>query len=164
MGSKSLYDLDVMSWSEQQASALRALSRRPELSNAIDWDNVIEEVESVGRSELNAVESQLRNALVHILKGVSDPGALSVKAWDIETDKFLSAARRGFLPSMRQRLDINRIWQDAFREAHKTLSVYNVEMPPRLPKTAPFSLEQLLESDFDFERGRRILFALFESH
>jgi hypothetical protein len=164
MGNKSLYDLDVMSWSEQQANALRVLSRRPDLSNVVDWDNVIEEVESVGRSELNAVESQLRNALVHILKGVSDPNALSVRAWDVETDKFLSSARRGYLTSMRQRLDINRIWQDAFREAHKALSVYNIDMPPRIPRISPFQLEQLLADGFDFENGRRTLFALFESH
>ena len=37
-------------------------------ANDIDWENVIEEIESVGRSERNAVESHLVQALLHDLK------------------------------------------------------------------------------------------------
>ena len=49
-------------------------------SNAVDWDNVIEEIEALGRGEWRGVESQLAHALAHILKAVSDPRALSVRA------------------------------------------------------------------------------------
>ncbi len=54
----SLYDEDVVAWAEQQAAALRALGARPDLSNALDWENVIEEVESVGLSEIRAFEER----------------------------------------------------------------------------------------------------------
>ena len=45
-----LYDTDILLWSEQQAELLR---RRA--ANALDWDNLVEEVEAVGRSELHAL-------------------------------------------------------------------------------------------------------------
>ena len=47
----SLYDDDIVSWAEQQAAALRELAAKPELSNVVDWENLIEEVETLGRSE-----------------------------------------------------------------------------------------------------------------
>ena len=48
MDRPSLYDDDIVTWAEEQAAALRALGARTDLSNAIDWENVAEEVESVG--------------------------------------------------------------------------------------------------------------------
>jgi hypothetical protein len=38
MDQPSLYENDIVIWAEQQASALRALGLRPELSNALDWN------------------------------------------------------------------------------------------------------------------------------
>jgi hypothetical protein len=52
-----LYDADILLWSEQQAEFLR---RRA--ANALDWDNLVEEIEAVGRNELHAVMSHLRLA------------------------------------------------------------------------------------------------------
>jgi hypothetical protein len=45
-------------WSAAQADRLRRLARG-ERVNDLDWENVIEEVESVGRSELRSVKSLL---------------------------------------------------------------------------------------------------------
>jgi hypothetical protein len=58
-----LYDTDILLWSEEQAALLR---RRA--ANALDWDNLVEEIEAVGRKELHAVVSHLRLALPHDLK------------------------------------------------------------------------------------------------
>ena len=40
MDQPSLYDDDIVTWAEQQAAAVRALASRPDLSNALDWENV----------------------------------------------------------------------------------------------------------------------------
>ena len=50
MDQPSLYDDDTVTWADQQVAALRSLATRPELSNVLDWDNVAEEIEGVGRS------------------------------------------------------------------------------------------------------------------
>lgn len=75
---EALYDADILLWSEQQAELLR---RRA--ANALDWDNLAEEIQDVGLSELHAVESLLVQALIHMLK---------VEAWRIA--RRVSLARR----------------------------------------------------------------------
>ncbi len=74
------YERDGYGWAMAQAEAIRA--RR---LDAIDWENVAEEIESVGKSESGALESALRVLMMHILKWQHQPErrgvswALSIK-------------------------------------------------------------------------------------
>ena len=72
-----LYDRDVIAWSEHQADLLRRLARG-ERMNDVDWLHVVEEIEDVGLSQLNSVQSYLRQMLVHLLKGHGWPDHVSV--------------------------------------------------------------------------------------
>ena len=65
-----LYDTDILAWSQRQAAVLRDLAARRDLPNELDLDHVAEEIEDVGRSELNAVQSFIRLCLVHIEGGL----------------------------------------------------------------------------------------------
>jgi hypothetical protein len=47
-----LYDDDILLWSERQAALLR---RRA--ANELDWENIAEEIEDVGCSELRSCRS-----------------------------------------------------------------------------------------------------------
>ncbi len=60
-----LYDDDILLWSEQQAALLRRLAHGERVNDQLDWGNLVEEIESVGRNELRAVESHLIQALLH---------------------------------------------------------------------------------------------------
>ena len=42
----SSYDTDILDWSERQAALLRRLANGERVNDAVDWPNVIEEVES----------------------------------------------------------------------------------------------------------------------
>ena len=65
----TLYDEDTETWAELQVVALRRLACTPgPWANAIDWENVIEEVEDLGAERRRAVESLLENAFVHVLR------------------------------------------------------------------------------------------------
>ncbi len=57
-----LYDRDFLAWSEHQAALLRRLAAGERVDQAVDWSNVIDEVESLGRSELRACESRRGNS------------------------------------------------------------------------------------------------------
>ncbi len=57
------YDDDFYGWTIEQAAALRA----GHLS-ALDRDNLAEEIESLGRSELSSLVSAWRVVLLHMLK------------------------------------------------------------------------------------------------
>ena len=74
-----LYDTDVLLWSEQQAELLR---RRA--ANQLDWENLADEIDTVGRNELHAVISHLRLALLHDLKAEAWPLARDVEHWRAE--------------------------------------------------------------------------------
>jgi Domain of unknown function DUF29 len=158
MDAATLYDDDIVTWAEQQAAALRELAARPELSNAVDWENLIEEVETLGRSEWKGVESQLTNALAHILKGFCDPGSPSRGAWTIETGNFLQDARTDFRSSMRQKIDLDRIWRAAFERASRELLTYKRRIPPGIPQNCPFTLDDILAGYFDYETAVRRLY------
>ena len=95
-----LYDHDVLAWSEHQASLLRRVARG-ERVNEVDWEQVIEEIEDVGLSELHAVESDLELILVHLLKIRTWPDGDAVNPWRAAFVSFQSNARRRYAPSMR---------------------------------------------------------------
>src|SRR5829696_3407565 len=82
MDRRSLYDEDVYAWAKQQADALRRLARTGrDLPNELDLENVAEEIEDVGKSELSKVESCIRLILIHLLKLASAPQARSERKW-----------------------------------------------------------------------------------
>ena len=62
---QSLYDTDYLAWIEQQAAALRA---RGGGANALDYDNLAEEIEDLGKSEFNACQSFVERIIEHLLK------------------------------------------------------------------------------------------------
>lgn len=60
-----LYDSDFYAWSGEQAAALRA---RGAGRNALDYDNLAEEVEDLGKSLSRACRSLVERILEHLLK------------------------------------------------------------------------------------------------
>jgi hypothetical protein len=69
-----LYDADILAWSERQGELLRRIAAGERVDDAdLDWPNIAEEIEEVGRSELHAVESPLVQALLHDLKAKACP-------------------------------------------------------------------------------------------
>ena len=55
MAHEDLYEADFLLWTERQAAELRALAHScRDLPNALDLDHIAEEIEDLGRSELNA--------------------------------------------------------------------------------------------------------------
>ena len=70
------YDADGYGWAIAQGKLLR--ERR---FDAIDWDNVAEEIETMGRSERSAYRSQLERVLLHMLKWEAQPERRGVSWW-----------------------------------------------------------------------------------
>jgi len=151
MNAFHLYRDDVVTWADQQVEALRELARRPDLSNAVDWRNVIEEIESVGRSEWKGVESLFRNALTHLLKAAADPSSPSLDMWSNETARFLIEARSDFRNSMRQLIDLDRAWRVAKQLAATDLKRYGIPLAKELPDQCPLTLDELLDHGLTFE-------------
>jgi len=136
-----LYDTDVLRWSEQQADLLRRLARGERVNEQIDWENVTEEVESVGRDQLHAVQSLLRQALLHMLKAEAWPLHRDKPIWRADAVGFRTDAASRYAPSMRQRLDVARIYRQAMRALPETM---DGQPPITMPHTCPLTLDELL--------------------
>lgn len=156
MDEASLYEVDVVAWSEEQVAKLRALAGTT-ASNAIDWENVIEEIESVGRGQRSKADSLIGNALVHLIKVLSSPGSQSARQWRREVKVFLDQADAQLRPSMRPRFDLQRLWVGATQEARSELELYGENLSAALPPTCPLTLAELLAMRVDMDRLLRSL-------
>lgn len=76
----SLYDQDLVRWSEEQARELRAAASAG-WNAPIDWDNVAEEIESLGRSERHSLASHIGVVIEHLLKLQASPANEPVRGW-----------------------------------------------------------------------------------
>jgi hypothetical protein len=159
MDDNSLHDHDIYAWTEQQADALRQLSRlRNDLPGDLDLPNIAEEIEDLGIRELNAVRSYIRLILAHLMKATSVPDAAPVAHWQEEVVNWQSELIQRITPAMKRKIDMPRIWQAALRQAGKALKAHGHGLEPGLTDLAsagdcPVSLDDLCSEEFDFEQA-----------
>ena len=149
MASASLHDLDIVAWADEQARELRALSARPDLSNLLDWANLAGEIEDLGKSQVAAVRSKLRLILLHLVKLLSDPEAVSRAHWRAEIIAFQDTVAFEFTNAMRAQIDLDRVWASALREADEALIPFGRRVSRVLPSHCPLSLDELVTEDFE---------------
>lgn len=113
---KPLYLDDVVLWSADQARALRnAGAARINTPDPIDWHNVAEEIESLGRSERSALRSRIGVILEHLMKLMASPR---------------KAPRRGWLETiLAQRVEIERLLADSPSLRQEVARLIAEEMP-----------------------------------
>jgi hypothetical protein len=141
----SEYDTDILVWSERQGELLRRIVRGERVNATdLDWPNIAEEIESVGRSQLSAVRSLLTQSLVHMLKAEAWPLSPAAPGWRAEAIRFRQDAAETFSPSMRQHLDLAKLYARAVRALPETI---DGQPPLPVPATCPVTLDELLAED-----------------
>ena len=109
------YDRDIYSWSLEQARLVREGRW-----DAVDRENVAEEIESLGRTEFNRLESALRVLLMHMLKWDHQPNRRS-RSWalTIEEQRLEIEDVLGDNPGLRPRVGeaVTRAYRRARLEA-----------------------------------------------
>ena len=103
---KTLDDQDIFAWSKQQAEALRSAARSGS-NQALDWDNLAEEIEDLGASQKSSLHSQARRIIEHLLKLEFSPAKDPRLGWEelitnarVEIDYLFSVS-----PSLRNEVD-----------------------------------------------------------
>ncbi len=145
----SLYDADILLWSEQQADLLRRFARGERVNDAVDWENVIEEVGDVGRSEFNSVASLIEVGLTPLLLAHASPRPGPVGHWRPEARTALAGAARRYAPSMGPRLDLDELWALAAAARDKLAAEGGPAAP--LPERCPFAVEDLVQRPPDLD-------------
>jgi hypothetical protein len=141
----SLYDADYQLWLDQTVAQLKAHN----FSN-LDLENLIEEIESLGRSEKHAIASYLMRLCEHLLK---------IKYWEAEREMCLRGWKReviNFRLQIQEGLEtspsLKSFLQDSFAKQYKNgrkLFLNASDLNARLiPEEPEFSLEQALDEDW----------------
>jgi hypothetical protein len=137
-----LYDADVFEWSQHQAALLRRRAAGELVNEAeLDWPNIAEEIDSVGRSQLTAVRSLLVQALLHDLKAEAWPLSREVSHWRGEARRLRGDAADTFTPSMRQLIDVQKLHRRALAAMPDTI---DGQPPFPVPAECPVTLDELL--------------------
>ena len=77
----NLYDRDFAAWSRQQAEALKAAAGNGS-NQVIDWHNLAEEIEDLGKSVRRELQSQIRRIVRHLLKLEHSPAREPRRGWE----------------------------------------------------------------------------------
>ena len=113
-------------------------------NEAPDWANIIEEIESVGQSELRAVRSLLVQALLHDLKCEAWPLTPYVPHWRAEARVARGDAADAYAPSMRQHIDVSALYR---RALHGLPDTMDGQPPLPVPEVCPVTLDELLSGE-----------------
>lgn len=128
---KPTYDDDGYGWAMHQAALLRARQ-----SNALDWDNIAEEIESMGRREYNATESALRIVLLHLLKWEHQP-MLRTRSWSSSIREHLRRFDRLMAANPGLKSSLDEIIAEAYRQARYEAAQETGFLPDTFPETPP---------------------------
>jgi hypothetical protein len=147
-----LYDEDFYAWTQQQAQALRT---HFEGDNRIDVEHLAEEIEDLGGSELQAVESFVEQIIAHLLKldysAQTDPRT----HWRAEVLNFRRSANRKISPTIRRKVeaDIEGSYRRACEIAAVGAMVHEPDLIRRLPRTCPYDWDEVWHRDVMAEGG-----------
>lgn len=133
-----LYDRDFVAWTRDQADALRRRS-----TNELDWENLVEEVESLGRQQQNELRSHLVVLLTHLLKWRSQPERRS-RSWTFTILEQRREAERMVRQNPSLKPELNEILADAYRIARLRAAKETRLTIKRFPKEGSFTWDQAM--------------------
>jgi Domain of unknown function DUF29 len=141
-----LYERDYYTWTQEQARALRE-HRIEEL----DWANVAEEIEDLGKREKRALRSQLIRLLGHLIKFAYAREVMWVnnnRGWELS----IRGARREALIYLNEnpglRPHVHQIFQSAYGSARLEV-MKTLRLPDSaIPEAPPWTLDEITDDAF----------------
>ena len=137
----TLHDTDFHAWTREQAELLRRRS-----ANALDWDQLAEELDCLGASEVRELRSRFIVLMAHLLKWEFQPQRS--KSWrvTIENQRRDIADHISKNPSLKslQDAEFARAYSNARSDAYA-----ETDLPLRaFPTEPPWSREQACKETF----------------
>ena len=135
---KKLYETEYDRWLTE---IVRLLKNRQ--LESLDYENLIEELEALGRSERNAVKSLLLQIIVHLMlyqfwqlekERNANHWAAEIITFRVQLEDKLTTNLRNYLAE-----ELPKIYQNALLIVQKKAQLNS------LPEQCPYSLEQLLD-------------------
>ena len=140
--SANLHETDLYAWTRQQLQLLKS----GQLS-ALDVSNLIDEVDDMGGSIRNQLESRLEVLLMHLLKWQYQPNYRG-RSWQLtikeQRRKIERLIRKN--PSLQNTLD--QTLADAYGDAILAAAKETGMAENIFPEQCPYSIQQIIYSDY----------------
>jgi hypothetical protein len=136
------YDEDFAAWSAEQGRLIRARD-----FDAVDLDNVAEEIESLGRSDRHALKSRLTVLLAHLLKWQHQPDYRST-SWRQTIVEQRRRIRDLLVESPSLRAFVVKILPEIHADACEDAGMETGLPAGTFSEDCRFSLDQILGKDF----------------
>lgn len=142
------YDDDFYAWTQHQAAVLREM---PVSDNRLDRDHVAEEIEDLGKTYRDAVRSQVRRIIEHLLKLQFSPAEEPRYGW---IGSIVDARQEIFdkmTPTIRRELEaeLPRLYGGGRKRAEVAMTGHGeIAAVARLPAACPYTFDQIIEDDW----------------
>ena len=136
------YDQDFYGWTQEQARLLRE-HRISEL----DFENLLEEIESMGKSEKRELESRLEALLMHLLKWQYQPN-FQGKSWKLTIREQRAKSIRHLKENQSLKGLLSEVFGYAYEDARMWVARETGLPLDIFPASCPWTFDQVTNPEF----------------
>ncbi|TAF08178.1 MAG: DUF29 domain-containing protein [Nostocales cyanobacterium] len=140
--SHSIYDVDYLKWIETTVEKLKTQNY-----STVDWENLIEEIEDMGRSERRSLESNLIVILLHLLKWQFQPEKRT-GSWERSIIEHRRRVNKAIKESPSLLSYLESIFAESYPEAVKQAKAETGLPRETFLQECPYSLADVMDDDF----------------
>ena len=138
---RSTYEQDFCLWIDRTVRQIQQGD-----FNNLDWENLLEEIECMGKRERNALESNLTILLMHLLKWQYQP-TKRTNSWAYTITKHNLRIQKAFKHSPSLRGYFESVFAECYADARKLAARETGLSLDNFPPQCPFTMEEVLDSD-----------------
>jgi len=138
------HDDDFYAWTRHQAMVLRTMAAA---DNRFDRENVAEEIEDLGRSERDAVRSQIRRIIEHLLKLAYSPAHQPRFDWMASIAEARATLGDKLSPTLQRDAEnlLPKLYEDGRDRAELGLRSHGeMQAADNLPPDCPYTIGEIL--------------------
>ncbi len=139
---QTLYEKDYLQWIQTTLEKIRS----GDYVN-VDWENLIEEIEDMGRSERKSLKSNLIVVFLHLLKWQFQPEMRS-GSWEGSIIEHRRRIRESIDDSPSLQNYLESIFFDCYLQAVKQAKAETRLPLETFPQQCPYDLEQVVSDEF----------------
>ncbi|MCC5639931.1 DUF29 domain-containing protein [Nostoc sp. CHAB 5844] len=139
---RNLYEVDYLQWIETTVEKLRNQDY-----SSVDWENLIEEIEDMGRSERRSLESNLIVVILHLLKWQFQPEHRS-GSWEGSIVEHRRRIKKVIKESPSLKPYLESIFAESYTEAVKQAKAETGLALATFPQECPYNLADVIDDEF----------------
>jgi Domain of unknown function DUF29 len=140
--SQTLYETDYLQWLETTVEKLQS----QDYAN-VEWENLIEEIADMGRSERRSLKSNLIVILVHLLKWQFQPEKRS-GSWEGSIIEHRRRVKEALDDSPSLKSYIESIFAECYAQAVKQAKAETSLSADSFPVICPYQLPEVTDDEF----------------